>query len=47
MYYLFLIVYYFKTTQYSLIELAELEVKHAKNQYEFLRQSLISLQELA
>lgn len=31
----------------SLVELAELEVKHAKSQYEFLRQSLISLQEIA
>jgi len=31
----------------SLIELAELEVKHAKSQYEFLRQSVISLRELA
>ncbi|XP_058456428.1 sorting nexin-32 isoform X1 [Malaya genurostris] len=31
----------------SLIELAELEMKHAKSQYEFLRQSLLSLQETA
>lgn len=31
----------------SLIELAELEVKHAKAQYEFLRQSVIALRELA
>lgn len=31
----------------SLIELAELEVKHAKSQYEFLRVSLLGLQELA
>ncbi|XP_055626220.1 sorting nexin-32 isoform X2 [Toxorhynchites rutilus septentrionalis] len=30
----------------SLIELAELEMKHAKTQYEFLRQSLLSLQEI-
>ncbi|XP_055295871.1 sorting nexin-32 isoform X3 [Sitodiplosis mosellana] len=31
----------------SLIELAELEVKHAKSQYEFLRQSVLALRELA
>lgn len=31
----------------SLVELAELEVKHAKSQYEFLRQSVIALRELA
>lgn len=31
----------------SLVELAELEVKHAKTQFEFLRQSLRGLQELA
>ncbi|EAT44912.1 AAEL003758-PA [Aedes aegypti] len=31
----------------SLIELAELEMKHAKTQYEFLRQSLLALQEIA
>lgn len=31
----------------SLIELAELEVKHAKSQYEFLRQSVLSLREIA
>ncbi|CAD7080072.1 unnamed protein product [Hermetia illucens] len=31
----------------SLIELADLETKHAKSQYEFLRQSLLSLQEIA
>lgn len=30
----------------SLVELAELEIKHAKSQYEYLRQSLISLQEI-
>ncbi|CAO1425012.1 unnamed protein product [Diamesa serratosioi] len=30
----------------SLIELAELEVKHAKTQYDFLRQSLLQLQEV-
>lgn len=30
----------------SLVELAELEVKHAKTQYEYLRQSLIALQEI-
>lgn len=30
----------------SLVELAELEVKHAKSQYEYLRQSLLSLQEI-
>ncbi|XP_031618776.1 sorting nexin-32 isoform X2 [Contarinia nasturtii] len=31
----------------SLIELAELEVKHAKSQYEYLRQSVLALRELA
>lgn len=31
----------------SLVEMAELEMKHAKAQYEFLRQSVISLRELA
>lgn len=31
----------------SLIELAELEVKHAKSQYEYLRQSVLGLRELA
>lgn len=31
----------------SLIELAELEVKHSKSQYEFLRQSVLALRELA
>lgn len=31
----------------SLIELAELEVKHAKSQYEFLRQSVLALREIA
>ncbi|XP_005175124.2 sorting nexin-32 isoform X1 [Musca domestica] len=30
----------------SLIELAELEIKHAKNQYEYLRQSLLALKEI-
>ncbi|XP_041788732.1 sorting nexin-6 isoform X1 [Anopheles merus] len=30
----------------SLTDLAELEIKHAKGQYEFLRQSLLALQEL-
>lgn len=37
----------FATSSYSLIELAELEMKHAKTQYEFLRQSLLALQEIA
>lgn len=31
----------------GLIELAELEVKHAKSQYEFLRQSVLALRETA
>lgn len=31
----------------SLIELAELEVKHAKSQYEYLRQSVLALRETA
>lgn len=31
----------------SLIEMAELEVKHAKSQYEFLRQSVLALREIA
>ncbi|XP_019532294.3 sorting nexin-32 isoform X2 [Aedes albopictus] len=31
----------------SLIELAELEMKHAKTQYEFLRQSLLALKDIA
>lgn len=31
----------------SLIELAELEVKHAKSQYEYLRQSVLALREIA
>lgn len=31
----------------SLIELADLEVKHAKSQYEYLRQSVLSLREIA
>lgn len=31
----------------SLIELAELEVKHAKAQYDYLRQSVLALRELA
>lgn len=31
----------------ALIELAELEVKHAKSQYEYLRQSVLGLRELA
>ncbi|XP_075168460.1 sorting nexin 6 isoform X2 [Haematobia irritans] len=30
----------------SLIELADLEIKHAKNQYEYLRQSLLALKEI-
>ncbi|BFF95554.1 sorting nexin-32 [Drosophila madeirensis] len=31
----------------SLVELSELEIKHAKTQYEYLRQSLISIKEIA
>ncbi|XP_017853912.1 sorting nexin-32 isoform X3 [Drosophila busckii] len=31
----------------SLIELSELEIKHAKNQYDYLRQSLLALKEIA
>ncbi|KAM8716994.1 hypothetical protein ACLKA7_003804 [Drosophila subpalustris] len=31
----------------SLVELAELEIKHAKNQYDYLRQSLLALKEIA
>lgn len=31
----------------ALLELAELEVKHAKTQYEYLHQALLSLKEIA
>ncbi|KAL7742259.1 hypothetical protein ACLKA6_005521 [Drosophila palustris] len=31
----------------SLVELSELEIKHAKNQYDYLRQSLLALKEIA
>ncbi|KAH8258565.1 hypothetical protein KR038_006778 [Drosophila bunnanda] len=31
----------------SLVELSELEIKHAKTQYEYLRQSLLALKEIA
>lgn len=31
----------------SLTELGELEIKHAKSQYEYLRQSVLALRELA
>ncbi|EDW28843.1 GL19393 [Drosophila persimilis] len=31
----------------NLVELSELEIKHAKTQYEYLRQSLISIKEIA
>lgn len=32
---------------YRLVELAELEIKHARTQYEYLRQSLLVLKEIA
>jgi len=31
----------------GLVELADLEIKHAKTQYEYLRQSLLALKEIA
>lgn len=39
--------FYYRFSKHSLVELSELEIKHAKTQYEYLRQSLLALKEIA